>query len=302
MAIIDFHLHFFSRPFFEALAAQSPHPGSVEERLARVAQKTGIELPPADLAAHTRRWTAELARHGVARAAAFASLPQEIPALAEAAALADGRLVPMALVDPRADGVAERVRTLLRDQGFRGVLLFPAMHHFDVGGPETKPLLAVLAEFRAVAYVHCGLLVVKLRDLLGLPRPFDLRWADPLRVIPAANAFRDVRFVLPHFGAGCFREALMAGASCENVYVDSSSSNSWMTTQPERLTLQTVFERALGVFGHERVLFGTDSNVFPAGWRAERLSEQRAALTALGAAPEAQAAIFGGNAARLLAP
>jgi predicted TIM-barrel fold metal-dependent hydrolase len=302
MAWIDFHLHFFSRPFFEALAAQSPQAGSVAERLERVAQKARIELPSADLAAHTRRWTDELERHGVGRAAAFASLSEEIPALAEAAVLSDGRLVPIALVNPRADGAAERVRGLLRDRGFRGVLLFPAMHHFDVGGPETRPLLAVLAEFRAVAYVHCGLLVVKLRDLLGLPRPFDLRWADPLRVVPAANAFRDVRFVIPHFGAGFFREALMAGASCENVHVDSSSSNSWIATQPVQLSLQEVFERTLGVFGHERILFGTDSNVFPAGWRAERLAEQRDALTALGASAEAQAAIFGGNAARLLEP
>jgi hypothetical protein len=300
MALIDFHLHFFSRPFFEALAAQSPEAGSVGERLDRMARQARIELPSADLAVHTRRWTEELARHAVERAAAFASLPEEIPALAEAAALSDGRLVPMALVNPRAEGSAERVRGLLRDRGFRGVLLFPAMHHFDVGGPETRALLAVLSEFRAVAYVHCGLLVVKLRDLLGLPRPFDLRWADPLRVLPAANAFRDVRFVIPHFGAGFFRETLMLGASCENVHVDSSSSNSWVATQPVPLALQEVFERALGVFGHERVLFGTDSNVFPAGWRAERLAEQRDALTALGVPAEAQAAIFGGNAARLL--
>ena len=36
MRIIDFHLHLFSRTYFETLAALSPLPGSVEERLAEL--------------------------------------------------------------------------------------------------------------------------------------------------------------------------------------------------------------------------------------------------------------------------
>ena len=92
----------------------------------------------------------------------------------------------------------------------------------------------------------------------------------------------------------------MAGAQCENVYVDSSSTNSWRKTQPGAPDLPQVFERALEVFSAERVLFGTDSNVFPAGWRAERLAEQREALGALSLSDADQSAIFGGNAARLV--
>ncbi len=59
--------------------------------------------------------------------------------------------------------------------------------------------------------------------------------------------------------------------------------------------------RALGVFGPKRILFGTDSNTFPAGWRRDRYDEQRAALSAIGASVEIQAAIFAENARRLLA-
>ena len=33
MAIVDFHMHFFSRVFFETLAAQSPLPGTPEDRM-----------------------------------------------------------------------------------------------------------------------------------------------------------------------------------------------------------------------------------------------------------------------------
>ena len=41
--IVDFHSHFFSRPFFEALAQASPQEGSVEQKLDRLSAKTGIE-------------------------------------------------------------------------------------------------------------------------------------------------------------------------------------------------------------------------------------------------------------------
>jgi hypothetical protein len=228
-------------------------------------------------------------------------VPEEIPTLAEAATLARGRITPFALVNPKVEGCAERVRVLLRDKGFRGVLLFPALHHYHVGGPEAAPLLAVLDEFRAIAYVHCGLLVVKLRDLLGLATPTDLTFANPLGIVPAARAHAHASFVIPHFGAGFFRETLMAGAQCPNVYVDTSSSNSWIATQEPKLALRDVFERALGVFGPERILFGTDSNVFPAGWRADRLDEQRTALASFQLDQRKLNAVFGGNARTLLA-
>jgi uncharacterized protein len=301
MSFVDFHLHLFSRPYFEALAAQSPQEGAPGEKLARAAERARIELPSADLGAHVARWLSELDRNAVERACAFASAPEEVPALGEAARLSRGRLVPFALVNPKSPGAAERVRGLMEGDSFRGVLLFPALHHYDVAGPECAPLLKVLDELGGIAYVHCGLLVVKLRDLLGIPRTADPRFANPLSVIPAANSHPRARFVIPHFGAGFFRETLLAGAQCPNVLTDTSSSNSWIATQPARLSLRDVFERALGVFGAERVLFGTDSNVFPAGWRADRLREQQSALASLGAEPHVVDAILGGNARRLLA-
>jgi predicted TIM-barrel fold metal-dependent hydrolase len=111
-----------------------------------------------------------------------------------------------------------------------------------------------------------------------------------------------VRFVIPHFGAGPFAETLSAGEQCPNVYVDSSSSNSWMAAHEPELTLRDVFERALEAFGSERILFGTDSNVFPAGWRRERFDDQQSALRALGLADAEIERWRAGNARRLLAP
>ena len=288
MDIIDFHSHFFSRDFFETLA------GGDEEALARVAGQAGFAVPPSDVYAHTERWLSELDVHGVSRLVTFASVPEEIPAVRQAVAKSAGRIAGCAFVNPQLEGAVDAVS----DRSFVGALVFPAMHHFDVA--DLTAVLEVLDERRAILFVHCGLLVVKIRDLLGLPRPYDLAYANPLSIIPAANRFRNVRFVVPHFGAGFFRETLMVGMQCENVYVDTSSSNAWMRTQPQATTLDDVFARALDVFGAERILFGTDSNVFPAGWRRDRYEEQDAALGRLGVVEADKALVFGGNAARLL--
>jgi len=139
-----------------------------------------------------------------------------------------------------------------------------------------------------------------LRDLFGIPRPYDLSFADPLHVVPAANRFRDVSFVLPHFGGGLLQNALLAGAQCENVLLDTSSSNDWMATLPSRPALADVFRSALGVFGAERLLFGTDSSTFPRGWRADIRDAQLAALEQAGAKAAQIEAVMGGNLARLL--
>ncbi len=299
-AVIDFHSHFFSRPFFETLAALSPQPGTVDEKLARVSAKAGLALPPADVGAHLARWVAEWDRNGVTHAVSFARRPADAPALAEAARLAAGRMTPFALVNPRADGAAQRAEALLGQHGFKGLLFFPAMHQFDPSGPEAAAVFEVVDRHRACAVVHCGMLQVKLRDLLGLPRPYDFRHANPLRVAPAANRFRSANFVIPHFGAGMLRETLMVGAQCENVFVDTSSSNDWIRTQEQPTTLARVFERALGVFGANRILFGTDSSTFPRGFRADLLKTQREALDVAGVTRDQQDAIFQGNAARLL--
>ncbi len=300
MQLVDFHTHFFCRDFFDALVAQSPLPGDDASRLEDLTSVTGIELPDADLAKHTRRWLAEMDDKGLDHMVTFASLPEEVPAVAEAVRMSEGRLSGVALVNPKAPDAPAKVRELLEGGAYKGVLIFPAMHHYRIDGPEARAVYEVLADFRAPVYVHCGLLVVSLRDRLGIPRTQDINYANPLHVVPAANAFPDVPFVIPHFGAGFFRETLMAGSQCANVYVDTSSTNSWTRTQPAKITLRDVFERALGVFGPERILFGTDSNVFPAGWRADRRAEQRELLYALEVHEGDQAQIFGGNALRLL--
>ena len=86
---------------------------------------------------------------------------------------------------------------------------------------------------------------------------------------------------------------------CPNVYLDTSSSNSWM--RYEGLDLKTVFLRALEVAGPERLLFGTDSSFFPRGWNEAIFQSQVRALRELDVAAADAQAILGGNLARICA-
>jgi predicted TIM-barrel fold metal-dependent hydrolase len=111
--------------------------------------------------------------------------------------------------------------------------------------------------------------------------------------------FPKLNFILPHFGAGLFRETLMLCDLCPNVYLDTSSTNSWM--RYEGLDLKTVFQRARAVCGYRRLLFGSDSSYFPRGWNAGIFRLQSEALAELGASEEDARAVFGANLNRLLA-
>jgi predicted TIM-barrel fold metal-dependent hydrolase len=150
----------------------------------------------------------------------------------------------------------------------------------------------------AAVFVHCGALSIGVRKKLGLPSRFNPALGDPLAVAHLAAAFPKVPFIIPHFGAGLLREALMAADMCRNVYLDTSSSNGWIRFTPG-LTLEAVFDSALAVAGPSRLLFGSDSSVFPRGWQRGIFEAQSQALAALHVSPADRELIFAGNFERL---
>lgn len=140
-------------------------------------------------------------------------------------------------------------------------------------------------------FVHCGVLSIGARKKLGLPNSFDSRLAQPLDLQPLSRAFPTVPIIIPHFGAGFFREALMLADICTNIFFDTSSSNGWMRYH-SGLTLEAVFKQALAVVGPERLMFGSDSSFFPRGWVKDIFEQQSAALEAAGASAPVKDQVF----------
>lgn len=298
--MIDFHTHFRSQAFFRALAKATTDPAGPAEKLRAVAVRAGLELPSPETRLHLERWIEELESCNVRHAVSVARVPEETAAMSEAASLAPDRLSPFALFDPRAEGAVQHARDLFVDHGFRGLWLLPALHHYRLDGPELAATLEALVPFRPCIVVGCGMLRLELHDLFGLPRRYRLDLADPLHLVPTADRFGEVRFVLASMGGGRLRETLMVGTQCPNVCVETSGAGAWIFTQPAPLALPDVFERVLGVYGPGRVLFGTGSGTFPPGWRREEFVAQREALGACGLRANEREAIFDSNAAQIL--
>ena len=298
MQVCDVHCHFFSSRFLEILAKDRRDiaPG---DHAAVVSTLLGWD-PPGPPDALADRWIAELDKHELARAAVIASIPGDEESVAAAIARHPSRLVGFFMLNPSAADAAERLSRALGDWKLRGICLFPAMHHYRLDEERVTATFDAAASRGAAVFVHCGVLTVGVRKRLGLASPFNLRLGDPLALATVAARFPKVPVIIPHFGAGFLREALMAADQCPNIHLDTSSSNSWIKYHPG-LTLEAVFRQALEVVGPDRLIFGTDSSFFPRGWQRQIFELQQSTLNAIGVPAEAQEKIFSGNFQKLFA-
>jgi uncharacterized protein len=287
----DAHVHFLSPGFFAGL-------GTTRKAITEL----GWEFPDSVEALATK-WVAELDKHHVEKAALMASLPGDADSVAKAVALNDSRFVGFFMLDPtREDAIAYAQRAL--DEGLRTICMFPAMHHYALHDDRVARVFDLAASRRGgtvepvTVFAHCGQLSVGIRKKLGLPSPFEMRFGNPLDLHGIAMRFPNVPIIIPHFGAGMLREALMLADCCPNVHLDTSSSNSWIRHTPG-LTLEQVFKTALDVVGPDRLIFGSDSSFFPRGWNGDVYQKQKSALDAIGVSTGDQHKIFSDNFARL---
>ncbi len=295
MLINDCHCHFFSSRFFELLASQRPEHS--ENAVDRIVEDLGWEDPgsPAEL---SNRWAQELDKNQVKRAALIASVPGDQESVAVALTEHPERFVGFFMVDPTLEGALETVQWSMVKLGLRCVCLFPAMHHYRVCDEPIMKIFEVAASLNGAVFVHCGVLSIGVRNRLGLPSRFAMDLSSPLHLHSVALTYPELPIIIPHFGAGFLKEALMVADLCPNIYLDTSSSNGWVKYYPS-LTLEDVFRQALDVLGADRLLFGTDSSFFPRGWQREVWEYQMELVGKMGIAESEKEKIFSGNFDRL---
>ena len=288
--INDAHCHFFSSRFLELLA---PDAGGAEALAARLEWD-----PPGTATDLGDRWAVELDRHEVSRAALIASIPGDAVSVAEAVAHHPHRFVGFFMHNPAAASADAALARALKELHMRAVCLFPAMHGYRLDDEAVEGVFKAAATHGAAVFVHCGVLTVGVRQKLGLPSRFDLRLGDPLALARMATGFPQVPVIVPHFGAGFFREALIAADQCPTIHFDTSSSNSWIRFH-SGLTLESVFGSTIAVVGRSRLLFGTDSSFFPRGWQKGIYEQQIRAMTPAGISVDDRQQILAANFDRL---
>ena len=294
----DAHAHFFGQSFFRALGRQK----GISD-IAALVGGLGWDLPPDRNAELARRWVEELDRHGVARSVLMASVPGDEAAVGDAVRAFPDRFYGYFMLNPLAEGALERARTAFEELGLQGLCLFPAMQRFSVQDERLRPLYELASEAaNRVVFVHMGVLTVGIRAKLGLPSKFNMSFSNPIDLHAVAMDHPNTNFVLPHFGAGYFREALMLASLAPNVFLDTSSSNSWTKYLTPEPSLRDVFTQALEVVGAERLLFGSDSSFFPRGWNGAVFEAQCDALAQADLSQREAEAVLGANLDRLLRP
>jgi predicted TIM-barrel fold metal-dependent hydrolase len=295
--VVDAHTHFFSYTWMENFCKLATDKFSREQGVEELASFLDWEAPPVNPRELGERWIDEQEIYGVSKQVLFASKLNDAEYLTAATSAFPDRLIGYVLIDPTEERARANAVYSINILGMRGMMLFPAMHHYHVYDDRVLPVLEEALSCEVPVFIHFGELRIPIFEKLGIPSHIDLSYSNPLDLKRVAGDYKEVRFIIPHFGCGKFDEALEVAKEFENVYVDTSSSNSWI---PEPETLETVFKRTLKTIGPERVLFGTDSSYFPRGWRKDIFDEQRKIIEEIGLSHEDKQLIFAGNIKRIL--
>lgn len=248
------------------------------------------EADPVHVQIVAKRWEAALDAAGIERGVFFTS-PDYHDDLLTFISLNPERFVGYTTFDPTDRANAELLRRQIDEHGVRGLKLYPMAQRFRVDDEACNQVYAVCEAKGIPVIIHFG---------ISINATHDLRYGNPIDLSGPALRYPSVHWIIPHFGAGFFRETLMVAVQHQNVYIDTSSSNNWVTWDPHRFTVADLFRRTVDAVGSERLLFGTDSSFFPRGYRTNILNDQLAICDNLGLSPEQIDSIFCGNIRRVL--
>ncbi|HEX9750765.1 MAG TPA: amidohydrolase family protein [candidate division Zixibacteria bacterium] len=296
MEVIDTHTHFLSYNYFRLLTQHRETFGDVDGFIRAQGRKHEFVVPDQDPVRLADRWVIELDSHKVARAVLISGMPGDEASIKDAMRIYPDRFIGVMMVNPYLSIAEELVEHAAGEWGFRGIALYPSLHRFSASSSRIYPIYRIARRHQLAVFIHFGRLRIAAWQWWGLRETPDRSYADPADLHQAATDFPSINFIVPCFGAGTLSQLLRIGLQCPNVYVDTASSNSWLEDQSEFRDLAHVFEKALEVFGPGRILFGTDSGLFPRGWRASVFEAQLGAMRAVGVSERAIEAIVGQNA------
>jgi uncharacterized protein len=166
-----------------------------------------------------------------------------------------GRLRPVVTVDPTRgkDAIAAAIALWETEPDLAGIKLFPGYQAFY----PHDPVLAPLYEF-----AHRRGLPVLIHQGDTLDRNGRIKYARPIEVDEVAVQYRDVRFVLCHFGNPWIDEAAELVYKNENLYADTSGllahpSAPYFARMVEQCQ-QRLLQAILAVGAVDRILYGSD--------------------------------------------
>ena len=200
-----------------------------------------------------------------------------------------GRLRLVSTVDPTKGpkAVADQIARWEKVPELTGIKLFPGYNPFYPHDRRLDPVYEYAQRRKLPVLIHTG----DTLDSLAL-----VKYARPIEVDEVAVRFREVPFVLCHFGNPWVDEAAEIVYKNPNVYADTSGllahPSHPLFDRMVQLCRQRVLEGILMVGATNRILYGSD-------WPLIDLKVALSLITGLELSERDRAAILGGNARRL---
>ncbi len=267
--VIDAHAHFMTYSTVKEILERSQGLDKIQKRVSNLTDMKDFKLPDEDWDAG-RSWVSELDKYGITSIGMMIG-EESWDEFNETRKGFPGRFLGYANINPAADNAVDLVKRAGSD-GFQGIKLYPSSWDRHVYDESVYPIYEEALEQKLLVILHFG---------ITIGTNANLRYGNPLDIQMPAHDFPDLNFMVAHFGAGFFREVLMLMYQTDNVHMDSSGSNAWMTYLPYDLTITKIFENALKAGGPDRIIFGTDSSFFPRGFRFNILKEQYKAVKSI---------------------
>ncbi|MFC1803716.1 amidohydrolase family protein [Thermoproteota archaeon] len=261
--VIDAHAHYFNVNTMQNWLKRGRTIESFAKRTTTRTDMISIELPDEkwDTA---QKWVDELDRYGIKTMGVMVGV-EAYDEFKVTMKRFPGRFIGYANINPADPDAAKHVEQAAED-GFKGIKLYPSSwKDLKVYNESCYPVYDACKRNNMLVFLHFG---------ITIGGQADLRNGNPIDIQVPSRDYPDLNFIIAHFGAGWFREVLLIQYQTDNVYMDSSGSNSWMRYLPYDLDLKMIFRKAIQAGGSHKILFGTDSTFFPRGWRINILKAQ----------------------------
>ena len=263
LPVIDAHAHYFNVNTMQNWLKRGRTMETFANRTKTRTDMTSIELPDENWDT-AQRWVDELDKYGIERMGVMVG-PEAYDEFKETMKRFPDRFMGYANIYPAEPDAADKVEQAARD-GFKGIKLYPSSwKDLKVYDEPCYPVYEACKRNDLLVFLHFG---------ITIGGQADLRNGNPIDIQVPSRDYPELNFIIAHFGAGWFREVLLMQYQADNVYMDSSGSNSWMKYLPYDLDLKTIFRKAIQAGGSKKILFGTDSTFFPRGWRFNVLEAQ----------------------------
>ncbi|MDD5193213.1 MAG: amidohydrolase family protein [Candidatus Nanoarchaeia archaeon] len=255
--IIDGHAHMITESIAKSMKI-SPH----------ILKYTNQEWTKHSVKEHVESWLYAMNKNEIEKTIfmATAHLNEEFTQFINSSS----RFVGFARINPLLPDALNILKTEYSN-GMRGVKLYATNDGFDVSC-DCNPIYEYCEKMRLPIVIHFGMTIGGKSDLFH---------GNPVMLSRVLRDFPDINFTIAHFGAGFFRELLMLKYKQDNLFVDTSGTNNWIDYQDNVFSLKEVFKKTIKVFGPKNIIFGSDTRIFPDGYREHILKEQKGILDEL---------------------